>query len=138
MPKIPSLFIAALVLTNTITGAGWWKAQQQTQHPAQKTPIARATGFAPMPSCMDNLDAKDLTYFSSTKEQVSIVYRCNKGNASNLRFYRWSLVGEPKPSNSFDFSPEHPDPSLTFALARVLQLPRVLLAGVEAITFSEQ
>jgi hypothetical protein len=32
MSKIPSIFIAALVLTNSITGAGWWRSQERVQY----------------------------------------------------------------------------------------------------------
>jgi hypothetical protein len=32
MSKIQSIFMAALVLTNAITGAGWWRSQDRVQY----------------------------------------------------------------------------------------------------------
>jgi hypothetical protein len=119
MPSVKSILIAALLLTNAFTGAALWRLQERIQHSAKADRISRMKAFAPMPSCMKNLDAKDLTYFSASAQQVSIVYRCSdKRNPFSLRFYRWPLSEEPKPSDSFDFgTPQQPDPTLTIALA---------------------
>ena len=122
MPKISSILIVGLVLTNAITGVVFWRSQKRIQYLAKEASvfatestkalqevhslkkIARTTNFAPMPNCMKDIDAKDLTYFSATAQQVSIVYRCDdKQTAASLRFYRWPLTEKPNPNNSIPF-----------------------------------
>jgi hypothetical protein len=137
MPKMKPTLISMLVLTNAITGVVLWRSQERIQYLAKeanvfanestryrqevhsKNHIAQTTDFAPMPTCMKNLDAKDLTYFSASAQQISIVYHCNdKQNLSSLRFYRWPLVEKPRPSDSFNFGTLQP-PDLKLAIAMV-------------------
>jgi hypothetical protein len=117
MPKspVPSILIAALVLTNAATGGVLWRTYERVPYQTQK-----ASNFAPIPNCMKDIDAKDLTYFSATAQQVSIVYRCDdKQTASSLRFYRWPLAEKPKPNNSIPFGKiQQPGLKFKFAIAQ--------------------
>jgi hypothetical protein len=130
-PKIPSILIASLIVTNAVMGVGWWRSYERAQYQTHKASTfvnlyeksnkdiyVAPTNFAPMPNCMKDIDAKDLTYFSASAQQVSIVYRCDdKQTASSLRFYRWPLSEKPKSNDSIPFG-KIQRPGLKFTIAQ--------------------
>jgi hypothetical protein len=72
MHKSPSILMAALVLANAITGAGWWRSQDRVQYLASE-----AKTFAQLYSAASKeiYDMKQAPHQSIAKPQASAQYK---------------------------------------------------------------